>query len=319
MIEDQKPIASPFGFSSTAADVVADIDLSGKVAVVTGGYSGLGLETVKALAGRGAKVFLPVRQKALLDTGVPGLEGLDVSLGYMDLADPDSIKAYVDGVKEQVDSVDILINNAGIMACPEQRTDKGYELQFATNHLGHFMLAGLLLPLLKARGGARVVALSSIGHRVAPVNFDDIHFEKEPYNKWVAYGQAKTANALFAAGLDARFKDVGVRAYAVHPGGIMTNLQRDMPEDEIRAMGWVDEDGNVAKGFKTPEQGAATSVWAATSPLLENLSGVYCEDCNVAQHDEKGRAGGVKAYAVDPENANRLWEVSEQMLGVRFS
>lgn len=319
MLADQQPVASPFGFASTAADVVADIDLTGKTVLITGGYSGIGLETANALAGRGAKIILPVRRSYLIANGIEGLAAQDAHILYMDLADPASVRACAAEVRGLTQSLDILINNAGIMAAPEQYTPQGYELQFATNHLGHFLLTALLMPLLlQANGGARVVSLASTGHKVSPVVFDDIHFKNRPYDKWLAYGQAKTANALFAVGLSKRFKNQGVEAFSVHPGGIMSNLQRDMAQEELVAMGWVSKDGEVAKGFKTPAQGAATTTWAATSPLLKGKGGVYCEDCNIAVADSKSRISGVNDYAVDETAADRLWEISEQMVGEAF-
>jgi NAD(P)-dependent dehydrogenase (short-subunit alcohol dehydrogenase family) len=216
-------------------------------------------------------------------------------------------------------SLDILINNAAIMASPEHRVGPGWEAQFATNHLGHFALTNLLWPALAASGGARVVSLSSTGHKLSPIRFDDINFETG-YDKWRAYGQAKTANALFAVRLDALGRDFGVRAFAVHPGGIMTELQRHLPREEMIAAGWMDEHGNVDARFKTPEQGAATSVWAATSPALEGLGGVYCEDCDIAEPTVPGspeaRIRGVDAHAVDPDAAARLWQLSADLTGI---
>lgn len=319
MLVDQVKVASPFGFSSTAAEVVAGIDLTGKTALVTGGYSGIGLETANALAGQGAKIILPVRREYLIANGVEGLTAKDAHIIYMDLADPDSVRACAREVAGFTQSIDILVNNAGIMAAPEQYTSQGYELQFATNHLGHFLFTALLMPLLlAAKEGARVVSLASTGHKVSPVVFEDINFDNRAYDKWQAYGQAKTANALFAVGLNKRFKDQGVEAFSVHPGGIMSNLQRDMAQEELVAMGWVNQDGEVAKGFKTPAQGAATSVWAATSPLLAGRGGVYCEDCNIAEPDEKSFVSGIKAYAVDDAAADQLWAASEEMTGQKL-
>jgi NAD(P)-dependent dehydrogenase (short-subunit alcohol dehydrogenase family) len=244
----------------------------------------------------------------------------NISIAAMDLQDDASIDAFADAYVRSHGTLNILINNAAIMACPLTRDAQGREAQFAANHLGHFRLTGRLFPALAAAGGARVVALSSIGHRISPVDLDDPHFERQPYDKWVAYGRAKAANALFAVGLDARGQGAGVRALSVHPGGIMTNLQRHLPIEEQRAMGWIDENGVINPLFKTPEQGAATSVWAATSPLLAGRGGVYCEDCDVAALWQEGMPqwSGVRDHAVDPATADRLWELSEVHTGVRY-
>ena len=216
-------------------------------------------------------------------------------------------------------SVDILINNAAIMACPETRVGPGWEAQFATNHLGHFALANMLWPLLAADGGARVVALSSTGHKLSPIRFDDLQFESG-YEKWAAYGQAKTADSLFAVRLDALGQDAGVRAFAAHPGGIRTPLQRHLSREEMVAAGWMDEEGKLDERFKTPEQGASTSTWAATSPALAGMGGVYCENCDIARPTDVGsptaRIEGVDAHAIDPDDAARLWAVSAELTGV---
>jgi NAD(P)-dependent dehydrogenase (short-subunit alcohol dehydrogenase family) len=324
---DQHPIESGFGARSSALDVIDGVDLVGKTAIVTGGYSGLGLETVRALLMAGADVIAPARDTAKAEEALDVLlDEIDESgaaigeliVGELDLADPASIDGFASDILELGRPIEILINNAGVMACPLTRDDRGYELQFATNHLGHYQLTTRLWVALAARG-ARVVSLSSTGHHIAPVDLDDPHFERRAYDKWVAYGQSKTANSLFAVGLDARGKDHGVRAFAVHPGGIMTPLQRHLPREEMIAFGWIDADGNVNAQFKTPEQGAATSIWAATSVDLRDLGGVYCEDCDVAQVWTDGvRYRGVKPWAIDPDAAAALWEASEAMTGVRL-
>ncbi len=324
----QHNIGSGFGRDSTAADVIAGIDLRGKTAMVTGGYSGLGLETVRALASAGAAVVVPARRpehalEVLAEAGIPaGTAAGEVSVAGLDLAEQSSVKEFAAaflGPEGTGRSLDILINNAAIMASPERRVGPGWESQFATNHLGHFALTNLLWPALSAGTGARVVSLSSTGHKISPVRFDDINFETG-YNKWTAYGQAKTANALFAVQLDALGRDAGVRAFAVHPGGIMTELQRHLPREEMIAAGWMDEDGKVDARFKTPAQGAATSVWAATSPALEGMGGVYCEDCDIAEPTLEGspeaRIRGVNAHAVDRADAARLWTLSAELTGV---
>ncbi len=318
---EQRPVASPFGFASEARDVLAGIDLTGRTAVVTGGASGLGVETVRALARAGAHVIMPVRNRESGENVAAGLReatGNDaIEVADMDLADFDSVRAFADGMIGRGLKIDILINNAGIMATPERRIMGRFESQFGTNHLGHMLLAQRLAPIFAP--GARVVALSSIGHRISPVRFDDPNFDNGGYEKWTAYGQSKTANALFALALNARLEPRGVTAFSVHPGGIMTNLQRDMSQDEIRALGWVDENGKVRDGFKTPAGGAATALWAATSPLL-TAGGVYCEDCNVAVAVDAGEKAmsGIRPWAMDSEAAERLWAMSEVMLGEKL-
>ena len=314
----QAPINSGYGMRTEAREATGGRDLKGKVAIVTGGYSGLGLETTRALAEAGAIVIVPARtpekaQKALVD--IPNVEQAS-----LDLADPRSIDAFAGGFLSRTKKLDILVNNAAIMASPLMRDARGYEAQFATNHLGHFQLTARLWPALKEGGGARVVSLSSIGHRISPPDLEDPNFERTEYNKWLAYGRAKSANALFAIGLDRAGEPHNVRAFAVHPGGIMTDLQRYMPEEEKRAMGWIDADGNIDARFKTPSQGAATSVWCATNAQLDGQGGVYCEDCDIAVQvpaDDKGFSG-VRPWAIDPVLADKLWDRSEQMTGVRF-
>lgn len=312
---DQHPIGSGFGHRSTASDVAVGIDLSGKLAVVTGGYSGLGFETTKTLLAAGANVVVPARRPDVAKEQLAGISNVEIT--ELDLGDLDSVKACADDFLNGGRAIDILINNAAIMACPETRVGPGWEAQFATNHLGHFALANRLWPALK-EGGARVIALSSTGHRLSPIRFVDFNFESGAYDKWVAYGQAKTANSLFAVGLDDRGKASGVRAFAVHPGGIMTPLQRHLPREEMIAMGWMNDEGKVHEGFKSPEQGAATSVWAATSPKLKGMGGVYCEDCDIAEinDEEDARFQGVASYAVDRDAANRLWRLSAELTGV---
>ena len=317
MTTPQRPIGSGFGYRSTATEVLEGIDLGGRLAIVTGGYSGLGLETVRALSGAGATVIVPARRP---EHAAEVLAGIDrVEVGELDLGSLESVRGFAQRVLDAGRGVDILINNAAIMACPETRVGPGWEAQFATNHLGHFALANLLWPLLADGDGARVVALSSTGHKLSPIRFDDLQFE-HGYEKWPAYGQAKTANALFAVQLDALGQDAGVRAFAAHPGGIMTPLQRHLSRDEMIASGWMDEDGNVDGRFKTPEQGASTSTWAATSPQLAGMGGVYCENCDIANPTEVGsptaRIEGVDAHAIDPGDAERLWAVSAELTGV---
>ena len=319
MATEQKPIGSGYGTRTDARDALGGRDLNGKVAIVTGGYSGLGLETTKALAGAGAIVIVPARTPEKARAALAGIA--NVEQASLDLADPGSIDAFANDFLGAGRTLDILINNAAIMASPLMRDARGYEAQFATNHLGHFQLTVRLWPALKAGGGARVVSLSSIGHRRSPVNLEDPNFDTTPYDKWEAYGRAKSANSLFAVALDRRGAPHNVRAFAVHPGGIMTDLQRFMPEEEKRAMGWIDEHGNINDRFKTPSQGAATSIWCATNAQLDGKGGVYCEDCDLAEAvsvDDKSFTG-VRPWAIDPATADKLWALSEQMSGVNFS
>ncbi|MFE9097401.1 oxidoreductase [Streptomyces sp. NPDC007264] len=321
----QQPLPSGFGAASTADDVIKGIDLTGKVAVVTGGYSGIGLETARVLRAAGAEVVVPARDTDRARTALRDVEGAEVE--PMDLLDPASIDAFTEKFLASGRSLHILVNSAGIMATPLTRDARGFEAQFATNHLGHFQLVSRLRPALRAAGGARVVSVSSRGFRFSPVVFDDLHFTHRPYEPFAAYGQSKTANSLFAVELDRRGRTEGVRAFAVHPGVVVdTGLAKHVSEDVVRAAGAVDEDGrpvrDPARQLKTVPQGAATSVWCATSPQLDAHGGVYCENCDisplVAQEDEAAwRAGqetsGVLRYAVDPESAARLWDVSERL------
>jgi NAD(P)-dependent dehydrogenase (short-subunit alcohol dehydrogenase family) len=308
-------ITTPFGHDSTAAEVVAGIDLKGRRAIVTGGASGIGIETARALAGAGAEVTLAVRDTAAGDrtaTDITATTGNgDVHVAHLDLVDRASIAAFVEGWQGPLH---VLVNNAGVMASPEEHTADGWELQFATNHLGHFALALGLHPALVAADGARIVAVSSAAHRRSPVVFDDIHFERRPYDPWAAYGQSKTANVLFAVEATRRWADDGITTNALMPGGIMTNLQRHV--DEATRAEWTRAGTLGDLRLKTPEQGAATSVLLATSPLLEGVSGRYFEDCNEARTVPASyEAGdGVREYAIDPYAARRLWELSMDMV-----
>ncbi|GAB7106255.1 SDR family NAD(P)-dependent oxidoreductase [Streptomyces phaeofaciens JCM 4814] len=311
----QHKIGSGFGASSTADDVLRGIDLTGKLAIVTGGYSGLGLETTRALTRAGARVVVPARRPDTAREALHGVEGVEVDT--LDLGDLDSVRAFADRFLATDRTVDLVIDNAGIMACPETRVGPGWEAQFATNHLGHFALVNRLWPAIEP-GGARVVSVSSRGHHFSGVRWDDVHWSRD-YDKWQAYGQAKTANVLFAVHLDRLARDRGVRAFALHPGGILTPLQRHLPREEMVANGWIDEDGTPIPqpGFKTPEQGAATQVWAATSPQLDGMGGVYLEDCDIAEPaPDDGTRAGVKSWATDREQAARLWALSAELTGV---
>ncbi|MYQ47038.1 SDR family NAD(P)-dependent oxidoreductase [Streptomyces sp. SID4985] len=311
----QHKIGSGFGADTTADEVLRGIDLTGKLAIVTGGYSGIGLETTRALVKAGAEVVVPARRTDTAREALADLDGVEVD--ELDLGDLESVRGFAERFLASGRTVDILIDSAGIMACPETRVGPGWEAQFATNHLGHFALVNRLWPAL-AEGGARVVSVSSRGHHLSPVRWDDVQW-REGYDKWQAYGQAKTANALFAVHLDQLGRDSGVRAFSLHPGGIMTPLQRHLAKEEMVERGWIDEQGNPLNpsGFKTPEQGAATQVWAAVSPQLDSLGGLYLEDCDIAEPaPEDGAWAGVKSWATDPEQAARLWELSAELTGV---
>ncbi len=302
-----KRITTQFGFRSTAADVLKGIDLSGKRAIVTGGASGIGLETARALAGVGAEVTLAVRNpeagaRAAADI-MATTQSKGVHVARLDLIDRASIGEFVaawDG------PLHILINNAGVMACPEQHTPEGWEMQFATNHLGHFALALGLHDALAAAGSARIVAVSSTAHMLSPVIFDDINFAFRLYDPRLAYAQSKTADILFAVGATAHWSGEGITANSLNPGAIATNLQRYVGGKLI----------TPPELRKTPEQGAATSVLLAASALLEGVGGRYFSDCNEAEPVQHRQAdySGVAPYALDPDNAERLWEMSLRLL-----
>lgn len=308
----QRNIDSGFGHGTTAAEVLQGIDLTGTFAVVTGGYSGIGLETTRALTAAGAEVLVPARRPETAAAALDGVKGVETAA--LDLADLDSVRAFADRCLEAGRGIDVLINNAGVMACPETRVAAGWELQFATNHLGHYALTNRLWPLLS--GGARVVTVSSGGHRGSPIRWDDVHFE-HGYDRWTAYSQSKTANVLFTVQLDRLGRDAGVRAFTLDPGAILTPLQRHMTKEEQRELGWIDEDGNALPDwFKSPAQGAATQTWAATSPRLEGMGGVYLQDCDIAEVVDEGDAPGVRPYAIDLAEAERLWAYSADLTGV---
>ena len=313
----QAKLGSGLDPKSEPSDILTGKDLTGKVAVVTGGYSGIGLETTRALAAAGAKVYVPVRNVDKAAETLATIKRGELIPLPMDLGDFASVRRFVAEMLENESQIDLLINNAGIMACPEARIEGGWESQFGVNHLGHFVLTKGLLPALLAADSPRVVCLSSIGHRRGGVNFEDINFEKTPYEKWTAYAQAKTANALFALVLDMKYSDQGLRAFSVHPGGIMTPLQRHLQNEEMVALGWLDENGNLselaAALFKSTTQGCTTTLWAATSDMLDGKGGLYCEDCDVAElaDEDTPRYFGVAQWAVDPDLAVKLWELSE--------
>ena len=315
-VTPQQPIPSGFDFQTTAREVLHGYKLSGKVAIVTGGYSGIGLETTRVLTEAGAHVIVPARTREKAHAAVSQINGAEIE--ELDLIDPDSIDRFAERFLKSGRQLDILINNAGIMAPPLVRDARGYESQFATNHLGHFQLTVRLWQALKKSGGARVVALSSSGIRFGGVDFEDPNFERREYDKWKAYGQSKSANALFAIALDRLGYADGVRAFAVHPGGILTDLARFMSDAELAAA------KSSSGQLKTVEQGAATSVWCATSNQLKDKGGVYCADCDIAPivSDPSRQAGqlhnGVVPWAIDPNLAQQLLNLSEQMTGVKF-
>ncbi|WP_017545401.1 SDR family NAD(P)-dependent oxidoreductase [Nocardiopsis prasina] len=314
MTTKQSRIGSGFGMRSTAADVLDGIDLTGRVALVTGGYSGIGLETTRALAGAGARVVVPARRPELSQEALATIPGAETAA--LDLADLDSVRAFAASFPH--DRIDLVINSAGIMASPHTVVGPGWEAQFAVNHLGHFALVNHLWDRLT--DGTRVVSVSSAAHHASGIRWDDPWFERG-YDRWLAYGQAKTANALFAMHLDRLGSAHGVRAFSLHPGAILTPLQRHMTAQEQVDRGWIDEEGNIVDPvFKSPEQGAATQVWAATSPRLTDLGGVYCENCDIAEPpesaDTKQGEAGVAAHARDPEQAERLWAWSAELTGV---
>jgi len=305
-------ITTPFGFSSTAAEVSEGIDLTGRRAVVTGASSGLGAETARALAATGAAVTLAVRDvtagKRVAEDITESTGNQEVNVAHLDLADPASVTAFVAAWRGPLH---VLVNNAGVMACPERYTEQGWEWQFATNHLGHFALATGLHDALAAAGDARVVVVSSTSHQRSPIVWDDIDFAFRPYDPWLAYGQSKTANVLFAVEATRRWADDNITANALMPGAIYTNLQRHTGG---RGSGRV-----PAHLIKTVEQGAATSVLLATSPLLEGVGGRYFVDCNETEVVDRrsGTLHGVARYAVDPDNARRLWALSQELLAHR--
>jgi NAD(P)-dependent dehydrogenase (short-subunit alcohol dehydrogenase family) len=332
MSQKQHPLGTGFTAASTADDVLEGIDLSGKNVIVTGGHTGLGLETTRALSKAGASVTVGSRNP---DRAAPALAGIErVEVDRLDLLDPTSIDAFAARYLGSGRPLHILINNAGIMAGPLFRDARGYESQFATNHLGHFQLTLALLPALRAAHGARVVNVTSGGHRLSDIRWDDPHFETG-YDPMLAYGQSKSANVLFAVELDRRWAADGIRGYAVHPGIVVTtglgpSRAEDgpgVPEEARRAMGLIDDSGRPVidpyREMKTPQQGASTSVFAATSPLLADIGGVYLKDNDISPLDtprpidfgaEQDIPSDVVPHALDPESARRLWELSERLL-----
>ena len=311
--------SASFGPTTTTDEVLDGIDLGGTIVLVTGGSSGLGRQTARALAARGAEVILTARDvpkgeavaaDIRASTGNPKVAVEELELGSLA-----SIRAFAERVLARHPRLDRVIDNAGVMACPFAKTSDGFELQFGSNHLGHFLATCLLMPAILKGKTPRIVSLSSRGHHMSPVVFDDIQFERRPYDKWQSYGQAKTANVLFAVGLERRLSPRGVHAYAVHPGAIVTELGRHLQPEDIQFL----QTRSRGMQFKSVEQGAATSCFAATAPELEGRGGLYLEDCHVAAvNDAADALDGVKSYALDAANAERLWELSERLVGHRF-
>ncbi|MBP1653038.1 MAG: family NAD(P)-dependent oxidoreductase [Bacteroidetes bacterium] len=330
-MEQQHPLNSKYYATTSTTEVIKGINLTGKTAIVTGGYAGIGLETVKTLVNAGAKVYVPARDIEKATRNLKGIAG--VIIEKMDLMDITSIDAFAARFLSLETALHLLINNAGIMWVPLRRDNRGNESQLSTNHLGHFRLTARLWPALKNAGGARVISVSSFGHQMAPFNFEDPNFLHRDYETLQGYGQSKTANNLFAVALDARAKAFGVRAYALHPGSVNdTDLGREAPISMFQEMGTFGEDGKikpeVAASLKTIPQGAATTIWCATSPLLNNIGGVYCEDCDVAEtdngqiiHDYADPASltGVQPYSIDADNAEKLWLLTESLADIRFN
>ncbi|UOQ69337.1 SDR family NAD(P)-dependent oxidoreductase [Hymenobacter volaticus] len=327
----QQPLGSGFNAASTATDVIHGVDLTGRIAIVTGGNAGIGLETTRVLAAAGATVIVPARDTAKAKRNLHGIA--NVELETMNLVDPASIDAFAERFLASGRPLHLLINNAGIMWVPLRRDPRGIESQLATNYLGQFQLVARLWPALKQAQGARVINVSSFGHQMAPFNFEDPNFQHREYHTLEGYGQSKTASNLFTVALNQRAQAAHVRAYAVHPGSINgTELGREAPLELFQQMGFCDAQGTilpeVAAKLKTIAQGAATTVWCATSPLLDSLGGVYCEDGDVAELDEgqiehrpddPSTARGVQPYSLDESSAQRLWTLSEQLTGIAFA
>jgi NAD(P)-dependent dehydrogenase (short-subunit alcohol dehydrogenase family) len=312
--------ASKFGRDTTTKEVLEGIDLGGKIALVTGGSSGLGQETARALAEKGAEVILTARDvpkgEAVADEIRRSTGNRRVAVEALELASLANIRAFAARFLERHPTLHILVNNAGVMACPFLKTEDGFEMQFGTNHLGHFLMTCLLVPALRRGAPSRIVSVSSRGHQLSQVVFDDVHFERRPYHKWLAYGQAKTANVLFAVGLERRLASRGVHANALHPGAILTELGRHLEPADIELL----MSRNPIAQFKSVEAGAATSVFAASAPELEGRGGLYLEDCGVAAvNDAPDAPTGVRSYGLDAESAERLWTLSERAVGERLA
>ncbi|WP_439555834.1 SDR family NAD(P)-dependent oxidoreductase [Dyadobacter sp.] len=321
----QQPLGSGFNAASTASEVISGIDLTGKIAIVTGANAGIGLETARVLAAAGATVIVPARDLEKARRNLAGIPNVEV--GEIDFMDPASIDAFAAAFLASGRPLHLLINNAGIMWVPLRRDSRGIESQLATNYLGQFHITARLWPALVKAQGARVINVSSLGHQMAPFDFEDPNFLHRAYETLQAYGQSKTASNLFALELDNFGKAFDVRSYSLHPGSIHgTELGREASLELFQQMGFMDAEGNllpeVAASLKTVPQGAATTVWCATSPLLDQIGGVYCEDADVAELSAKGNAGemqrGVRLYSLDETNAKKLWKWSEEVTGISF-
>lgn len=319
----QTPLHSGFNAASTTADVIEGIDLTGKIAVITGGNTGIGLETTGTLAAAGATVIVPARDVEKAKRNLRGIPNVEIAA--MDLMDPASIDKFADSFLASSRPLHLLINNAGIMWVPLRRDSRGIESQLATNYLAQFQLTARLWPSLKKANGARVINVSSQGHQFAPFDFEDPNFLYRNYETLQSYGQSKTAVNLFTMELDIRAKASNVRAYCLHPGSIGgTELGREAPLELFQKMGFCDADGNmlpeVLASLKTISQGAATTVWCATSPLLNQTGGVYCEDADIAAlATGESVSGGVKPYSLNESSAKRLWTLTEEMIGYKFN
>ncbi len=309
---------SGFGRDTTTEEVLDGIELAGVLVLITGGSSGLGAESARALAAKGARVIVTARNtekaRGVADE-ITVRTGASIEIEELELGSFTSIRAFADRVNRRDDKIDIVINNAGVMACPWGRTENGFELQFGTNHLGHFLMTNLITPSLA--DGGRIVSLSSSGHRFSAIVFEDINFENRDYDKWLSYGQAKTANALFAVGLNKRLASRDIEAFSVHPGAILTDLARHLTEEDWKMFREQQATGTLVP--KTVEQGAATQVYTATAPEIAGNGGAYLADCAVCEVTGDGDPyTTVMPYAVDPELADRLWTVSEEMVGQTF-
>ena len=320
----QQPISSGFDATSTTSDVIKGINLKGKIVIVTGGNTGIGLETTKTLANAGATVIVPARDVEKAKKNLEGIKNVEIEI--MDIMNPDSIDAFAQKFLLSNRPLHLLINNAGIMWVPLRRDSRGIESQLATNYLGQFHLTARLFPALKNANGARVINVSSLGHQMASFDFEDPNFLQREYETLQAYGQSKTASNLFSLELDNRAKAFNVRAYSLHPGSIAgTELGREASLELFQKMGFLDENGNllpeVAARLKSIPQGAATTVWCATSPLLDNIGGVYCEDNDIgplSNNMDSAGSYGVEPYSLDETNAKKIWDLSEKMTGISF-
>ena len=324
---DQTIAAKNFGATSTTDDVLEGVNLKGKRVLVTGVSAGLGVETARALAAHGADVVGAARDLSKAKAATAGVRaganGGGFELVELDLASLDSVRVCANALVDNGKPFDLVIANAGVMACPYGKTADGFETQFGTNHLGHFVLVNRIASLMK--GGSRLVNLSSAGHRYSNVDLNDPDFERTPYDPWAAYGRSKTANILFAVEFDRRHKANGVRATAVHPGGIQTELSRHIGDEGMKQLIERVSAATRAAGepdfkFKSIPQGAATSVWAGAVAAADEVGGRYCEDCHVAEIEpDAAKRAGVKPYALNPERAQALWAKSEQMVGECFA